>query len=54
MLYIVLDTGDPLMSQADQISFPFQRVWEGKAGVRQVVHTWNKRITSSRERNALM
>lgn len=54
VLDIALDTGDTLVSQADQISFPFQQVWEGKAGVRQVVHTWNKRITSSTERNALM
>lgn len=40
MLDIVLDTGDPAMSQADQVSFTFQGVWEGKAGVRQIMHTW--------------
>lgn len=39
-LDIVLDTGDPARNQAHQVSFIFQWMWEGKAGGRQITHTW--------------
>lgn len=39
-LDIVLDPGDPARNQAHQVSFIFQWMWEGKAGGRQITHTW--------------